>query len=51
MNADMLNRGAEDRPSLSLSLFLLEGERPLRPPPTSGFATENITVDRTLVID
>ena len=43
MNADMLNRGTEDRPlppplslSLSLSLFLGGGvgggERPLRPP-------------------
>ena len=41
MNADMLNRGTEDRPpppslSLSLSLFLIffrggGGERPLRP--------------------
>jgi hypothetical protein len=28
MNADMLNRGTEDRP---LSLFM-GGERPLRPP-------------------
>jgi hypothetical protein len=39
MNADMLNRGTEDRPlplslslSLSLSLFTGGGERPLRPP-------------------
>jgi hypothetical protein len=37
MNADMLNRGTEDRPlplslSLSLSLFTRGGERPLRPP-------------------
>ena len=31
MNADMLNRGTEDRP-LSLSLFSRGGERPLRPP-------------------
>jgi hypothetical protein len=38
MNADMLNRGTEDRPAplpLSLSFFFLRGgggERPLRPP-------------------
>ena len=37
MNADMLNRGTEDRLlplslSLSLSLFTGGGERPLRPP-------------------
>ena len=34
MNADMLNRGTEDRPSLSLSLFFfLRGpQRPFLPP-------------------
>jgi hypothetical protein len=34
LNADMLNRGAENRLSLSLSLSLSSGvgERPLRPP-------------------
>ena len=45
MNADMLSRGAEDRPppplSLSLFFFIREGERPLRPPldpPLKGIA-------------
>ena len=41
LNADMLNRGTENRLSLSLSLSLSlfsgVGERPLRPP--SGSAT------------
>jgi hypothetical protein len=34
LNADMLNRGTENRLSLSLSLSLFSGvgERPLRPP-------------------
>ena len=31
MNADMLNRGTEDPPSLSLSICFRGGERPLRP--------------------
>ena len=43
MNADMLNRGTEDRPSLSLSLslsfFLRVGGR-TSPPPPSVSATE-----------
>jgi len=40
MNADMLNRGAEDRPlSLSLSLFLGGGRT--SPPPPSGSATDS----------
>ena len=32
MNADMLNRGTEDTPPPSLSLFFRGCERPLRPP-------------------
>jgi hypothetical protein len=32
MNADMLNRGTEDRPSPSFSFRAGGGKRPLRPP-------------------
>jgi hypothetical protein len=40
MNADMLNRGTEDRPPPSLSLSLGGGGGRTSPPPPSGSATD-----------
>ena len=51
MNADMLNRGTEDRPpSLSLSLFFLGGEggeRHFRPPLDPPLSTPRFMQKRT----